>query len=345
MPYTHQPSLREITDEQGGRGTTIDGNRVERAVDDTVATINAVPRGKVRTRFCEQKYVFNLMPNVAYRGTDVARIVAPSDTDDGYLAHHYPWVHVRNIYTGASQTTVTSPPTPGVQNPWTLKGINLGDTAVPNSGEFYGNAGPGSWNGDWTANTVGAASIGIPSNGYQFAWTQSWTFSSPVTIDDLTIILRTDSNGDQYDADFLDGAAGSTNVVAEMTTANPLDMERRARANIETLKWRANLSHHRATPIAVAAPPGAYTDMAVAHPGNAVAGRIFRWRDMNIPIHEGARLRLAIVIPWYVPNAHRGANTDQKGLAAEFVPATNHEGFPFTGFQVGGALTFLRELR
>ena len=49
----------------------------------------------------------------------------------------------------------------------------------------------------------------------------------------------------------------------------------------------------------------AYTEMQPIEPGHGIPpgsgygleGRTIRWRDMNIPIHQGARVRLSLVVP------------------------------------------------
>ncbi len=55
---------REVTQEQFADGTTIDGDRIDRAMQETVDRFNRVRRGDLQNRFFPQTYVVRWMPRI-----------------------------------------------------------------------------------------------------------------------------------------------------------------------------------------------------------------------------------------------------------------------------------------
>lgn len=58
-------STRKLTDEQFADGTSSDGNRLERGLDDVVRRINAVRKGDLARRFVPTQYVFGYLPDLS----------------------------------------------------------------------------------------------------------------------------------------------------------------------------------------------------------------------------------------------------------------------------------------
>ena len=53
---------RIITDEQFSETTTVDGTRIDRALEDTVSFFNSMPPSVSKTRFIPQDRVWGWMP-------------------------------------------------------------------------------------------------------------------------------------------------------------------------------------------------------------------------------------------------------------------------------------------
>jgi hypothetical protein len=58
-------STRKITKEQFSEGTTIDGNRIEEAMDNIEERFNDIPKGDLRSRFVQTQYVLGFEPQVS----------------------------------------------------------------------------------------------------------------------------------------------------------------------------------------------------------------------------------------------------------------------------------------
>ena len=71
MAYDHKKSLRTLTDEQFSDGTTVDGSRIDDALEEAVEHFNSIPEGDVSTRFTKTQYVFGYQP-AGFTGTPVA---------------------------------------------------------------------------------------------------------------------------------------------------------------------------------------------------------------------------------------------------------------------------------
>jgi hypothetical protein len=62
MAFKNHP--RHITDEQFAEGTTIDGSRIDSAMDDVVSHVNNVPKGDIETRYVQTQFVAGWAPNI-----------------------------------------------------------------------------------------------------------------------------------------------------------------------------------------------------------------------------------------------------------------------------------------
>lgn len=62
VDYTHKKSIRKITDEQFSEGTTIDGSRIDSALEDVRERAETMHKGDISTRFTQHQYVFGYQP-------------------------------------------------------------------------------------------------------------------------------------------------------------------------------------------------------------------------------------------------------------------------------------------
>ena len=117
MAYDHKKSNRTLTDEQFSDGTTIDGTRIDQALQDSVEHFNEVPAGDASTRMTQQQFVFGYQPAmytsmpdteaVSTVGVPVDRRKARFRTTKGTAAGTtLPWLPIKNN----KYTTVTTNP-------------------------------------------------------------------------------------------------------------------------------------------------------------------------------------------------------------------------------------------
>ncbi len=76
---------RELTKEQFADGTTIDGDRIDRAMQESVDRFNSIPKGDLKNRFLRNTYALGWQPRVlASLGTDLPWM--PETNSASYLA-------------------------------------------------------------------------------------------------------------------------------------------------------------------------------------------------------------------------------------------------------------------
>lgn len=345
MAYDHKKSLRTLTDEQFTDGTTIDGSRIDNALDESVEHFNEVPSGDVSTRFTKTQYVFGYQPS-PYTGTPNSAIVAPAlpgpvpginrsrfETYDGTVeGPTWPWNFITNTPETSAEVDATGPtygvtgtPTGGFENKWRVKGTNyhpvtLGGTSPTNEGRW----GRVDWETDWAAGG-GATNVAWRNveNSYQFAWSHSWIFPTPVILDAVCSMFRTDitevndtgATFGYYDApfQFATGVAPSrylfeTNGVSiHISVDNEFSREDRSLSDVEYTFADRRLDGYTVNDIPMN--QAGYTDMlphsadwgAPAN-GDGLYGRLIRHRDLNIPVRANARVRMSIVLPWIQSN-------------------------------------------
>lgn len=359
--YSHEKSLRHITDEQFSDGTTVDGNRIDRALAESVEHVNSIPRGDVLSRFTETRFVFGYRPSRSF-GSDAAR----SNDDPGcltgtagtyYYAHHFPWMPIANnlfLQTGDNQAP---------QNPFVVKGVALDDPGrVQNTGLIPRLVGGGT--NDWVDDLAGWVASGAqgtndytsahgPTNGYQYAWTNSWKIHNPSVIDDLMVALTIDgrtnlgSPASGFPADakaaFHGGGSGTSTVSVVLMVDNHFSQELRQDSEVEVAAHRYNLTGFKYTMTPFSA--GSVTDMAPNLNTNSTAAQgqglsesvVMRWRDLNIPLHADARVRLSITLPWTKDNSAPDGLT-YGSIGSEAGTA------PFYYFSPRGCMTLLEEV-
>ena len=353
MPgYSHKKSLRHVTDEQFSEGTTVDGNRIDAALDDAVEHINNIPPGDVVSRFTETKHVFGYRPARNYVGTLTQ---TPSTY---YYAHHFPWMQIAN-----NRDLVGSGGSDGPSNPFTAKGVHLDDLYnVPNSGPLpYPTGAPNTWAADLAANIANPAGVaglndytsntaapgaqnGGPLNGYQYAWTMAYKSRNACIIDDLMVAFTIDGDSNLGDisgtvgsnAQFQNptGTVGTSSVSVVMMVDSHFAPERRDQADIEVAAHRYDLRGFKYTATTLGATVAPM--LPSMKKDDLSESRIMRWRDLNIPVHAGARIRLMITLPW-TTGGHK-----PDGLTYESL--TEIRTAPFFYFSPRGCMTVLEEV-
>ena len=342
MPW--QKHTRLMTDEQFADGTTIDGNRLDRAMEDTVSRFNNLELRDVERRLMPCHYVSGFTPQsptntdtfvavitsggtgyatatgVAVTGgsgagmqVDIITVAAGvitgviiSAQGTGYVAgetvtvsggganatlllksstmHHWPWLNTFNhsvlAGTGAPDNYL---------NPHRVKSIQV--DAIVNRTE-----------GPWPL-------------GAQFAWTSEWFFGRPVILDSVQLMAILDNTNTvtteyepfssstpfiwpgRYTPANKETGDDHKDMQIIVQVADPFDGRQRTRDAIEVSKHTFAINHNSVSHINLGAPG---SDMTPAYPaGNSLAGVAVQLKELNIPVHQNAIVRVSIVIPQY----------------------------------------------
>jgi hypothetical protein len=333
MAYIHKKSIRKLTDKQFSQGTAIDASEINDALEDSVERFNDILTGDLSTRMTPTQFVFGYTPApIASQptydhdgaGTDYIVPTAGSGRSQNTWA---PWLPLPNTkYTSVTVDTTAVPtagngyeerysntftPTEGFQNKWKIKGTHIEglDNVVNNRHEFgLNNA------SFWGGNSAFSAQNQTAINGYQHAWTNSWQFSKPCIIDDISIMLRSDNTtSGLFDIDWSYDVAPSTHGAADLFVVLHVDSatapEDRAANDVEGHFGNTDVYLARVSMGQTPSGTFSYSDMQPIEPGYSAPsgygldGRVVRWRDMNIPIHQGARVRLSLVVPVHADRA------------------------------------------
>ena len=314
--YTHKKSLRHVTDEQFSEKTTVDGSRIDKALQESVDHVNSIPKTDILSRYTESKFVFGYRPNRDYAACVTA---SGSARETHYYAHHFPWMQIANN----AQLTMGS--AREAQNPIVVKTVRLNRAGGP---WLISNAGPVPYDdpaattdwvhewGQWAAAGTAQGAYDYttrdgPASGYQYAYTNSWNFHKPAVIDDLMIAFTVESDkmlGSLLANTFSPfqnaaGTVGTETLGVVLMVDNHFSQELRSDSEIEIAANRYDLRGFKYS-------YDDYTttsDMIPLLPkiggsSGTVLGLnksvVIRWRDLNIPLHADARVRLSIVRPW-----------------------------------------------
>ena len=290
---------RNLTHKVFYDGTTIDGSRLEKGLGEIEDGFNDVARGNVRKRFVQTQYHAGFNP-ANRRGLAPGAALADNH-------HSFPWLPIKNSTAFPTGTFPTGAP---------FNILRLKGTSVPGIHTF----GPS-----------------VAQSGEQYAWTRCFYFSRPVIIHAVSVMMQIDGGANTerpytgtadpaistaytYSNAWGGGqpAAGipingpSIDVPIVLDVMNPGSPEDAELTDIEYVRsrWVVNesmSSHAEPDPGPVVtwndfspefssgAPPGGIDDV------RPLLGRVVEHRDLNIPVHEQARVRLAIVIPYYPP--------------------------------------------
>jgi hypothetical protein len=352
MTWRRNP--RTITKEQFSTGTTIDGDRIDNALDDVVERVNDVSHGDMKKRWVPITYVAGWTPQSP--ATIENATPDPSATGksyDGEVAamHHWPWLRVRNYHREVALGTLGAMPDDDVvfTNPYRLKGVVAPGIHPYGIAEVYDPA-------DFTVSTA--------PDGEQYAWTRSWFLEKPSILDAIDLVLELDhasstlgaarpfQNTFLYGAEAPDGYDdGGDDHGLAITAAvdNEFDRESRNMADIEVLRKRFAINNSSFSTLPLAVTDSDYLDFIPSCNNNAalrnlattIQGVHIRLRDLNIPIHQNARLRISVVIPSYPTDLQGGGwnPSTNFGPGASFAKA-----YPWLQQKVHMTVTMLEEV-
>ena len=308
---TWRKNPRTITKEHFSDGTTIDGNRIDTALDDVVDRVNEIPYGDLRKRWVPITYVAGWTPQSPSTIEDEP--ADPVESDKGHIAatHHWPWMTVRN--TGTDQiadatTGATSTDSDLVTNPYRLKGAQA-PGIFPFGGASVASA------GTWAEATA---------IGEQYAWTRSWFLEKPSILDAINLVFELDAShtiaaSDQIYRNLLtygttapeghDASSDDHGLAIIATVDNEFDREDQNMADIEVMRKTFRINNDQLSPLPLSVKSDAvgatYDDFAPKPQTNTAVGAStaqgihIHLDNLNIPIHQNARLRISVVIPQY----------------------------------------------
>lgn len=281
---------RRLTHEVFYDGTTIDGSRLEKAMGEIEDGVNSVPKGDLEQRFVAVQYHAGFQPQV-WSSTKI---------------HSFPWLRLDNV---SGEVVGTTP-----------------ESAPFNRARFKGTAQPG------IDLAIGAPDSTRSSSvlGTQYAWTRTFSFLKPVIVDSLTVFMRIDSGaaaGAPYTGSttrrtvnpFTMGASvpppyssggGAADMVILMDVFNPVAREDCEQTDVEFIRRRFVINDEQFTfnkpdPDNSSGGSAVWDDMSPSFENGtltdiqALEGRVVQHEDLNIPVHQGAKVRLAVVLPQY----------------------------------------------
>ena len=275
---------RNITKEVFYDGTTIDGTRLEKGMGEIADGINDVKKGNTKQRFVATQY---------HAGFN------PIDRTSGHKYHFFPFLRHNNTVGG----TVGAVPVNAPFNPLRFK-----SSAVPGIDPDAGNAD-------------------------QYFWTRSFHFERPVVVHGVSVLIHLDVGSDadrpypgtrdpavvprpyEYNNTGLPGGgappqgfaptSNTIDVPIVLDVMNPAAPEDAKLTDVEVVRARF-VSNEEKTSIVVPDPSGTgWDDFAPNYNSGDITdaqplyGRIVEYRDLNIPVHERSRVRLAIAVPFY----------------------------------------------
>jgi len=269
-------SLREVSKIQAQDGTTIDGNRVDRVLDDLVGATNSVPARNVQRRFTQTQFVQRLFP-VSHNATTAVQSGPP------FL----------NAYNSVAPNQAIAPlPEDGFMNAYRHKGIDN-----PNIVEQTSVAGQGAF--AWTNTLYFRDPVVL--------WGFDVKLGTSVSKFYLNDFLYHMNIGDYVNND------PSDDLYIEISVDNPFSTERAALHDPEVKKMRFRIDS--ATMAAtLAAPTNDFTPNIQTDWG-AHAQPWIHFESLNIPLHRDSRVRISIGVPQYSTAVYANASGWQ-GAAA-----------------------------
>ena len=343
MAWKKHPRL--MTDEQFAKETTIDGNRIDGAMEDTVNRFNSLKPRDVANRFFPCHYVSGFTPQspintatfvavITTPGTGYATATGVATTGGGGTGitvdivsvsggaitgiqiasqgtgayavgdvlvvtggagdaritlksstmHHWPWLHTFNHSVAAGTSAPAS-----YLNPLRVKSTQVDSIVNKNEGPW-------------------------PS-GAQYSWTSEWFFGRPVVLDSLQLVMALDNTGvaDAAYKPFANSAPfvwpgryvpankevgdDHDDMQLVVQVADPFDGRQRNRDAIEVSKHTFPINHNSVSHINLSL---VGNDFLPNYPAdNYMTGVAVQLKDLNIPVHQNAIVRVCIVIPQY----------------------------------------------
>jgi len=283
MAWRRQP--RNLTKELFYDGTTIDGSRLEKAVGEVVGGINELDKGNTKQRFVATQY---------HAGFN------PQDRSASAQYGRFPWLKMRNDDDIFGSMVEGAP-----FNRARLKG-----TLIPGVQNYM------------------MSGVSASSLGDQFAWTRMFHFSRPAILYGVSVMMHIDGGAGStrpytgtFDTTLIPytyavGAGGeapppfspgsdTVDVPIVLDVMNPGSPEDAELTDVEMTRTQWTVNESMFSLLAPSPSAVGWTDMTPHNDSTGVAdtralgGRIVEFRDLNIPIHEQARVRLAVSIPLY----------------------------------------------
>lgn len=271
---------RNLTKEVFYDGTTIDGSRLEKAVNEVVEGVNDVKKGNTKQRFVATQYHSGFNP--------------PSRLDPNRYSK-WPWLQLNN---DAAASHMGVKPESAPTNPVRLKG-----TSIPGVNQQEG-------------------------LGDQYVWTRTLYFDKPVVLHGVSIFMHNDAGTNAskpYTGTYVTGGpvpytyyspaaeppqgfnalSDTVDLPIVLDVMNPGTPEDAEMTDVEFTRTLYTINGEPSstyTPNATATGwndfqphynSGDVTDVRPLH------GRVVEYRGLNIPIHQRARVRLAIALPLY----------------------------------------------
>ena len=309
---------RHVSDQQFSDGTTIDGSRIEDALQDLEDHVNEVPKGDIKQRFMQTQVVAGYSPHAEAwtDGTDIGGLVLNqnvaglnANVSTAVTGTMFPFMPVYNSAANLSQLAPVVAPT-AYTNPHRFKGYETPGIPVdPTNGfGFEQNRG----------------SVPVPAQIYetegQYAWEMSWAFRKPVVVANVSIFLMTDDHANAgisaakkalmpFRNDFLfdsppvanppySSGSPSEDLCVQLLVDDAFMKEDRSLTDINLMRHRFQITKENVSTI-VWTTQSAGSDMEpTLYPGGNPKGCVINL-DCNLPIPEESRARLAIIIPKY----------------------------------------------
>lgn len=348
---TWRKNPRTITKEQFSTGTTIDGDRIDNALDDVVERVNNIPYGDLRKRWVPTTYVAGWTPQSPFclsSDTPSPTSGASASSSGGvYGTHHWPWLRVLNDHLNVADGTDGSSVSDDVEptNRYRLKGVSV----------------PGIHPFGFAEITGSTYTPGATPRDQQFAWTRSWFVENPSILDAIDLILEVDDPslalGEEVFSNTFAFSAlnqvpegypdvNSRDLVVTATVDSEFAREDRNMADIEVLRKGFVVGNDAFSRLALPTTAGSdYQDMSPQvknasdkMPSCTIKGPYIKLRNLNIPIHQNARLRVAVVIPSYVSIINTVTRT------SGWNPNNNSAKYPWMQQKIHMAVTMLEEV-
>jgi len=273
----YKKSNKSITNEQFSDNTTIDGLRVDKALDDMLNKVNNLQSSDLSTRYVKSQFIAGWSPS-----QDYIPVGAPQ------WAPRLPFLPVINNDVNTVSTGAYTYDERG-QNEWRHKGFNVSTINPANTNPTDIAAGDGQW-----------------------AWTTSYEFIKPVILDEITYNLRVDGDfGGQLWNRAIPVAQNpesifTTNkwvddIVVQLQVDSNFNVENTSQSDLELNKWYWTADSFLIESAGVVT-PFPTNDMDPPLIGSALdrlTGVSIELKNLNIPIHQFARVRVALILPSY----------------------------------------------
>ena len=268
MPY--QKHNRYISKEQFSEETTIDGSRMDNAMQDVQDLVNAIPKGDLKNRYTQTQFVMGWSPAKTYAANSV-------DTS-------LPWMKAKNSENQIAYLTGSSKDTPDAfQNPARAKGYATDGIAPP--------------------------AIETAGTGAQYIWMTPIHFNKSVIIKSLKLFFMLDTNAGalypfnntyQFGVSAPEGFAPNqktTDLSVQMIVDRPVAYGSEVRLLNQVVGNKVKFVIDDAKINQTTAAPT--SDMFPnPYPGGNLHGKYFDV-TVNQPLPVESRLRICVVIPDY----------------------------------------------